>query len=435
MNGDLKWVLTHKQQCEKALYFLLNRDSDNDGLIEVFSDSYKEKKGSDWIDVIWASYENAFINAKLYVALTHWSDVEELMGDNARAEYYRIIAVKCKKRFNQPIKDGGFWSPENSWYVYWRDKDDSIHGDNLVTPVNFMAIAYGICDDESRKDAILSKIETLMQKEKLFIWPINFFSYKPDEGYKVNYPFPNYENGDIFLAWGEVGIRAYQDYDPSIPIKYIKNVLKQYEKDGLAYQKYDRIKQEGQGNDILANNCLPVVGLYQDIYGIQPQYNRLFLEPHITDELNGTVVKYWLRNQYYTIKLSLNNYSMSANSFSINSAESFSINTEDNKLFYFNRNNPTPSMALSRYNQSDLQIKILDWDNDNKKMKKWITKSTSGSIKTDYEIFSLKADCNYSISKNGLLLSVEKTDRNGKIHFSCSSDPGKENFFELNPTK
>ena len=273
------------------------------------------------------------------------------MGDSEKADYYRHAAEKCKNRFNQPINEGGFWSPENKWYVYWRDKDDRIHGDNLVTPVNFMAIAYGICDDNSRKEAILSKIESLMQKEKLFMWPINFFPYQPDEGAKVNYPFPNYENGDIFLGWGEVGIRAYQNYDPSIPIKYIKNVLKQYEKDGLAYQRYDRTKQEGQGGDILANNCLSIVGLYQDIYGIQPKYNRLFLEPHITDELNGTNLKYCLRNQFYTIQLSLTDYSVSENSFSINSTESFIYTTKANQLFYFNPDNPTTSLKLSQNNE------------------------------------------------------------------------------------
>lgn len=435
MNGDLNWVLTQKLPCEKALNFLLRRDSDNDGLIEVMTDSYKEKKGSDWIDVIWASYENAFINAKLYEALTQWSVVEEILGDSEKADYYRHAAEKCKNRFNQPVNEGGFWSPENKWYVYWRDKDDKIHGDNLVTPVNFMAIAYGICDDNSRKEAILSKIENLMQKEKLFMWPINFFPYQPDEGYKVNYPFPNYENGDIFLGWGEVGIRAYKNYDPSIPIKYISNVLKQYEKDGLAYQRYDRKKQEGQGSDILANNCLPIVGLYQDIYGIQPQYNRLFLEPHITKELNGTIVKYWLRSQYYTIQLSLNDYSMSANSFSVNSPESFSMDTEKNKLFYFNRNSPKPSLTLSRNKQSDVQIKILQWDNDNKKIKKWMVKSAAGSTITDYEILLLKAGCNYSVSKNGIPFTVEKTDSNGTIHFSSVSDSEKEDIFELNSTE
>ena len=175
MNGDLKWVQTHQLQCEKALDFLLKKDSDHDGLIEVSTDSYKEKKGSDWIDVIWASYENAFINAKLYESLVQWSDVEDILGDSAKANIYRALAKKCKTRFNQPISEGGFWNPENNWYVYWRDKDDRIHGDNLVTPVNFMAIAYGICDNDHRKEAILGKIEVLMQKEKLFMWPLNFF--------------------------------------------------------------------------------------------------------------------------------------------------------------------------------------------------------------------------------------------------------------------
>jgi hypothetical protein len=431
MNGDLDWVQTHKNQCENALGYLLKRDSDNDGLIEVLTDSYIEKKGSDWIDVIWASWENAFINAKLYEALKQWSGVEEIVGDSLKADYYRNIAARCKEQFNKPVKDGGFWSPENKWYVYWRDKDDRIHGDNLVTPVNFMAIAYGICDDDNRKAAILSTLENLMRKEKLFMWPISLFPYQPDDGYEVNYPFPNYENGDIFLAWGELGIRAYLDYDLSVPLKYIKNVLKQYEKDGLAYQRYDRIKQEGQGNDILANNCLSIVGLYQDIYGIQPRYNRLYLEPHITEELNGTVVKYWLRNQYYTIQLSINDFSVNANSFTVTSPENFGMNTTDNNLYYFHRNGQSPSLILSRNKQSGMQIKILQWDNNNKGIKKWIVKSASASIETNFEILLLKANCVYSISKNGKFERVEKSDSNGKINFSSTSNSEKEDLFEL----
>ena len=44
-----------------------------------------------------------------------------------------------------------------------------------------------------------------MRKERLFFWPACIYSYKKDEGHdQVNWPFPAYENGDIFLAWGEV---------------------------------------------------------------------------------------------------------------------------------------------------------------------------------------------------------------------------------------
>lgn len=431
LNGDPEWVMTHKLTCEKALAFLLSRDTDHNGLIEAFTSSHKEKKGSDWIDVIWASWENAFINAKLYYALSQWADVEEISGDSLKSEYYRSMAEKCKFRFNQPVTQGGFWSQENNWYIYWRDKDGSAHGDNLVTPVNFMAIAYGICDDKRRQEAVLSRIENLMQKEKLFIWPISFFPYQSDEGYKVNYPFPNYENGDIFLAWGEVGIRAYQDYNPAIPVRYITNVLNQYEKDGLAFQRYDRIKQEGAGNDILANNCLPVVGLYRDIYGIQPQYNRLYLEPHMTSQLDGTSISYHLRNQTYSIHLSLNDYSMCANSFTINSSENFGMNTKDNFLFYFNGKDKMPSMALTRDKQSGMVIKILNRNGENNVKLKWVSLSESESLATGYEIFMLKPGETFRVLRNGVVYKSEKSDAVGTIHFSVMAEPGIEDLFEI----
>ena len=201
----------------------------------------------------------------------------------------------------------------------------------------------------------------------------------------------------------------------------------------MAYQRYDRIRQEGKGDDILANNCLPVVGLYRNIYGIQPKYNRMFLNPHITGELNGTKLNYWFRNQIFKIQLSLNDYLISANSFAINAPSSFGMYTEDNRLIYFNQGNPNPSIILTRDKPSGVQIKILCWDNDSGKNKKWIQKSLSGSTKLNYEIGLLKPGCNYSIFKNGIKWAFEKSDSLGKIHFSCAADLAKEDEFELCP--
>jgi hypothetical protein len=294
-----------------------------------------------------------------------------------------------------------------------------------------MAIAYGICDDRARKEAVLSRIESLMKNEKLFMWPISFFPYKIDEGYKVNYPFPNYENGDIFLAWGEVGIRAYRDYDPAIPIKYIKNVLLQYEKDGLAFQRYDRVNQTGAGNDILANNCLPVVGLYRDIYGIQPQYNRLYLEPHLTPQLDSTQIKYRLRHQDYTIQLSLHDYKISSNLFTVGSSLNFGMNTEKNTLYYFQGKNRVPSMTVTRDKQSGLHIKILTWNSENNGRIKWKTTAESESVITNYHIFMLKAGKKYMVLKNGVLYKNEMSDAGGKIHFSIKTEPGNEELIEI----
>lgn len=429
MNGDFSWVRTHKSQCEKVLDYLLRRDSDNDGLIEAMTDSYKEKKGSDWIDVIWASYENAFLNAKMYYALTSWAEIEKILGDNARADQYLLLADKLKRRFNQSTKEGGFWDESNQWYVYWRDKDDRVHGNNLVTPVNFMAIAYRICDDSTRQKTILDKVETLMEKENLFMWPISFFPFAEDEGLHVNYPFPNYENGDIFLGWGEVGTRAYKQHNPEIPVKYIRNVLNQYEKDGLAYQRYSRGKQEGQGGDILANNALPVVGLYRNIYGIQPKYNRLYIDPSLTEALNGTKVQYWLRHQYYTLSLSKNDYSLGADLFSIHSTQDFGMEVKKGQLLYFHKDNSSPAMKVSRGKHNAVDLYIDAWDADSRK---WRVKSSANAVKLTYELSSLAPNSSYSIFKDGKIYLKAKSDRSGNLIFSLTVDKKEQkNEIEL----
>lgn len=214
LSGDTEWVKTHKKSCENTLNYLLQRDSNKNNLVEVMTDSHTEKKGSDWIDIIWASFENAFINAKLYYALIQWSDVEKQLGDHEKAEYYADFAAKLKLSFNRSVEDGGFWDRKNKWYVYWRDKDNSIHGNNLVTPVNFMAIAYGICDDTARRDAILDKIELQLNMEDLFFWPICLYPFQTDEGLDYQYPFPYYENGDLFFHGEVLVLRAMQNPIP-----------------------------------------------------------------------------------------------------------------------------------------------------------------------------------------------------------------------------
>jgi hypothetical protein len=279
LTGDERWLRGHKQACERALDYLLRRDENHNGLVEMMTDSQADQRGSDWIDIIWAAHENALVNAEMYYALTRWTDLESLLGDAARSEGFRRAAATLKRSFNKTTAEGGFWDPEKNYYVYWRDKDGSIHGNNLVIPVNFAAIGYGLCDDAARREACLRRIEAEMKKENLFFWPLNFFPYERDEGHANNFPYPRYENGDIFLSWGELGVRAYAQTEPALALKYIRNVLAKYNVDGLSFQRYLRQSQNGAGDDILAGNCMTIVGLYRDIYGLQPRHNRLYLEP------------------------------------------------------------------------------------------------------------------------------------------------------------
>jgi len=412
MTGDKAWVKSHQRSCEKALDWILKRDGNHNGLVEMTNDNMAEKKSSDWIDIIWASYENAFVNAKLYHALVKWAGIERQLNNGPRAKYYSAFAAKLKTSFNKDIKDGGFWDAGNGCYVHWRDKDQSVHGRNMVTPVNFMAIAYGICDNDSRRKTILDNIEAQMEKEKLFFWPLAMTSYAPGEGKEWQFPFPSYENGDLFLSWGSLGVKAYADYNPGLAIKYVRNVLDQYSKDGLAFQRYGRAKQDGLGDDILSGNSLAIVGLYQAIYGINPLYNRFYLDPHITPALAGTMLSYNFRNKKLIINLDSNSYSVSDNIFKVTAPASFGFNTAKGQLSYFNGNNT--NVSLQATSAGRLALTIKSWSADK------IEWQQNASKPINYVVHQLKPNSTYILTTGGKSVKMQ-SNLKGEIILSTNS--------------
>ncbi len=429
-NGDRAWVKTQQLACEKALDWILQRDSNHNGLVEMITDSHKQKKGSDWIDIIWASYENAFVNAKLYHALVLWSAIEKQLGNTQKEQYYEQFARKLKTSFNKPTSEGGFWDAEKKCYIHWRDKDGSIHGNNMVTPVNFMAIAYGICGDSTRTKTILDDIEIQMQKEKLFFWPICLYSYAPGEGNDWQFPFPKYENGDIFLSWGSVAVKAYASYKPELALKYVKNVLAQYAKDGLAFQRYGRVNQNGLGDDILSGNSLSIVGLYQAIYGINPLYNRFYLDPHIPKELSGTQVKYNYRHQPLVIDLAMNEYAVSDNRFKIISKTDFGFSSTPGTLFYFTGKTEKVSLAVKTMANSSLILTIQDWTPEKKS---WIQNSNEPAPqKLSYRINELKRDSYYTILINNRTFKRIRSDGGGSLVFDYTTHTTPDEIRVLN---
>ena len=395
------------------------------------TDSHTQRRGSDWIDVIWASHENALINIEFYYALKLWADAEETLADPAQATACRTFAARLKSSFNRSIDQGGFWDPANQWYVYWRDKDGSIHGNNLVTPVNFAAIAYGLCDDAARQKAILDRIETEMQKENLFFWPLNFFPYQPDEGMAVNYPYPNYENGDIFLSWGELAVRAYATYDPALAVKYVKKTLARYEKDGLSFQRYRRKSQRGAGDDILAGNCMPIVGLYRDIYGVQPKPNRLYLEPHLTGDLNGTELRYELRGQQYIIGLTTEDCAVTAGNCTLRGSTPFGVDATPGGLEYFPGKSEAWALSVTPPAAQWLKVQIEAWPDSPDLPRRW-TESAEKKGKTRHVVTGLRPQSVYQLVVNNNVSASLRTDQTGRVEFTGRTDPVVPQKFELN---
>jgi hypothetical protein len=421
-SGDEAWVRRQKAACEAALEYLLRRDSDGDGLVEMANSLTSQRRSSDWLDIVWAAHENAFVNAQLYGALRKWSAVEASLGDGARARRYEDFAAKLKASFNKPISEGGFWDAAKGCYAYWRDADGTVHGGNLVIPINLTALAEGICDDPQRRRDLLATIEQRMEAESLLSWPACFESYAPGEG--ADDVFPTYENGDVFLAWAEYGIRAYAPTRPDLALKYLRRIVEQYKKDGLAFQRYLRKSGQGAGDDILANNCNALTGLYRDIYGIQPKPNRLYLEPHLVPELDGTRVEYDLRGRRLKLTLSVDSYEVRSANLTVRSSHPFGVDFRSTGLAFFAKNEGLPSVEISGPRNGRFDVSFGDWT----KGKRWKVSVEGRSTGLTHTFHGLRPGARYAVtSADGF--SAEVTADKPSVKISCK--PGRASKFEL----
>jgi hypothetical protein len=358
ITGNIEWLKGHQNSCRNALDWLIRRDSNNNGIFEMMNNTISEARCSDWIDIVWASFENAFVNAQMYDALRKWAYCERILGNTKAASKYEIIARRLKEAFNKPVEEGGFWFAAKKQFIYWRDKDGSIHGDNLVTPVQFMAVASGLCDDPQRIKTIIHQIEERTTAEHLFHWPLCFDSFKQEEVSGGNWPFPRYENGDIFPTWGYLGIKSYIHYDKQLALKYINNLLAQYEKDGLSSQRYSRTTQQGLGSDILSGICTGVTALYSDIYGIQPRWNRLVIAPNLVPSLYGTDFTYQLRGTNYKILLNKDSYEV-VSPFSVVSCNSaFGVAGKQGQVRFYPGDQDNRFLSLSNRSGKNITLSM-----------------------------------------------------------------------------
>jgi len=255
-----------------------------------------------------------------------------------------------------------------------------------------------------------------MEKENLFFWPLAMYGYAPGEANGSQYPFPTYENGDLFLSWGSIAVKAYAAYKPALALKYVKNVLEQYSKDGLAFQRYGRVKQNGLGDDILSGNSLSIVGLYQAIYGINPLYNRFYLDPHITPELSGTRLKYNFRGKHLIVGLDSGSYSVADQRYKVIDNSSFGFNIDKNQLSYFNGNSTDVSLQVKSATQ--LTIAIQNWNANKLTWVQGIGRSNPQIL--NYHIYQLKPNVSYVFLANGKIIKNLRSNENGEVAISYS---------------
>lgn len=214
-------------------------------------------------------------------------------------------------------------------------------------------------------------------------------------------------------------------------MKYIDSILARYKKDGLAFQRYLRKTQEGAGDDILAGNCFAIVGLYRNVYGLQPKYNRLYLEPHLTPELNGTRLNYRLRHQLYEIDLSTDVYRMQANSFSIETNKPFAMNSEGNALEYFHGDRRSCSMKLTRATKDTVLVVIEDWGSSSAEYRRWKESWSDPKEMVDHLVADLTPQQAYAVYRDGKLIASVGSNTRGEIRFRCGGRKAMSHMFEV----
>jgi hypothetical protein len=228
-----------------------------------------------------------------------------------------------------------------------------------------------------------------------------------------------------------VGVRAYAAYNPALALKYIQKTLARYDEDGLSFQRYLRKSQAGAGDDILAGNCMSIVGLYRDIYGVQPKPDRLYLEPHLTAGLNGTKLRYQLRKRLYEIDLSTEGCAVTAGAWTLRDPHPFGVNATDTGLEYFSGTNADWAMSISRPAARPIRVQIENWPDAPDALRRWTEAAPQATGTTLHVIKHLRPNSVYELKANGRKITSLQADKTGMVEFEYTRGYAAPQKFEL----
>ena len=190
-------------------------------------------------------------------------------------------------------------------------------------------------------------------------------------------------------------------------------------------------RKRGVGEDILAGNCMPIVGLYRDIYGIQPRHNRLYLEPHLTAELNGTQLRYNLRGQSWLIDLNTSGSRLAVEDFTVCAPTPFALNVKGNTAEFFPGNRSNPALSVTRSLSAPVQIQVEAWSAGPAAARSWIESSAKHGTTVRHVISELRPLAEYKLARDGESFGSLRADASGTIEFKTTLLYSKPQRFEL----
>lgn len=308
---DKAWLSQIKASGEKALDYMVKSHLNSNGLFNTGVDN-TSMAGlfREWNDIFLIGNESSYINLLMYQALTEWSDLEaNVFGNKTLAKRYTQIASALKTQFNKNTEDGGFWSTKNQSFVYWLDKDGSIHGDVVQAQIDLMSIEAGLTP-LSRSKTLMGTIDSYMSKNNLKMIPENFIDYDKSE-------YPDFQGINAFKTGVENGavyplfVNDYMAAEAKIgerskSLTYLENTISLYKKNGFygfSHLNWDLTIPNGFQEKWFPVNANAASGLYRYILGIQPTRTGITIAPNLPAKMYGTCITKTIRgNQTITVK-------------------------------------------------------------------------------------------------------------------------------------
>ncbi len=151
--GDRRWLARRIERLEFIADYLVNRDVDNDGLVESTHSGNRGtliqpmRAGSAY-DTINAGHKDAYCNALTYRAWRCLSDLEKQLKRREAQARYAERAARLKAAYSDT-----FYNPQTGWLAWWKSKDGELH--DLSSPmISSLAVCYGLVPPQSGREML-----------------------------------------------------------------------------------------------------------------------------------------------------------------------------------------------------------------------------------------------------------------------------------------
>ncbi|MFG1912126.1 GH116 family glycosyl hydrolase [Kribbella sp. NPDC048928] len=139
--GDAQFLTTMLPRARRAMNFYLDSLGGSTGVVTIASPDHSGRDGalaSNYWDVTSFGHQDAYLNAYFYGALEAMAQLEDHVGDKARAGELRALRLRVRSRYNEL-----FFNDAAGRYVQAIDADGVVH-DYGSTYVNLEAASFGL---------------------------------------------------------------------------------------------------------------------------------------------------------------------------------------------------------------------------------------------------------------------------------------------------